>query len=49
MLFLHGHPLTMLVSASLLFALSFLLVGQHDNFRMNTSMVDMAPLIIWLL
>jgi hypothetical protein len=24
-------------------------VQPHDNFRMNTSMVDTAPLIIWLL
>jgi hypothetical protein len=31
MLFLHGHLLAMLVSASLLFALSFLLVGQQQH------------------
>jgi hypothetical protein len=30
MLFLHGHLLAMLVSESLLFALSFLLVGQQQ-------------------
>jgi hypothetical protein len=23
--------------------------NEYDNFRMNTGMVDMAPLIIWLL
>jgi hypothetical protein len=31
MLFLNGHLLVMLVSASLLFALSFLLVGQQQS------------------
>jgi hypothetical protein len=31
MLFLHGHLLAMLVSASLLFSLSFLLVGQQQH------------------
>jgi hypothetical protein len=31
MLFLHGHLLMMLVSASLLFALLFLLVGQQQR------------------
>jgi hypothetical protein len=31
MLFLHGHLLVMLVSESLLFALSFLLVGQQQR------------------
>jgi hypothetical protein len=30
MFFMHGHLLMMLVSASLLFALSFLLVGQQQ-------------------
>jgi hypothetical protein len=30
-LILHGHLLAMLVSASLLFALSFLLVGQQQH------------------
>jgi hypothetical protein len=30
-LFLHGHLLVMLVSESLLFALSFLLVGQQQR------------------
>jgi hypothetical protein len=31
MLFLHGHLLVTLVSESLLFALSFLLVGQQQH------------------
>jgi hypothetical protein len=31
MLFLHGHLLVILVSASLLFALSYLLVGQQQH------------------
>jgi hypothetical protein len=31
MFFLHGHLLAMLVSASLLFARSFLLVGQQQH------------------
>jgi hypothetical protein len=31
MLFLHGHLLVMLVSESLLFALSFLSVGQQQH------------------
>ena len=31
MCFLHGHLLAMLVSASLLFALSFLSVGQQQH------------------